>query len=70
MRALGYKIRRLHYPLENGLELPDAEAPLRSLFEDYEAPNYFAAKDEGVFSEAVARANAKRSAALRFLGRL
>jgi FkbM family methyltransferase len=70
LRALGYKIRRLHYTLENGLELPDAEAPLRSLFEDYEAPNYFAAKDEGVFGDVVARANAKRSPALRLLGLL
>ncbi len=70
LRALGYQIRRLHYTLENGLELPDAEAPLRSLFEDYEAPNYFAAKDEAVFSEAVARASTNRSPLLRFLGRL
>jgi FkbM family methyltransferase len=70
LRGLGYKIRRLHYTLEHGLELPDAEAPLRSLFETYEAPNYFAAKDEGLFSAVVARANAKRSPALRLLGRL
>jgi FkbM family methyltransferase len=70
LRALGYEIRRLHYTLENGLELPDAEAPLRSLFEDYEAPNYFAAKNESVFHDAVARANANRSPALRLLGRI
>jgi FkbM family methyltransferase len=70
LRALGYKIRRLHYTLESGLALPDADAPLRSLFEDYEAPNYFAAKDESVFDDAVAHANANRSPALRLLGRL
>ena len=32
LRALGYKIRRLHYTLEHGLELPDADARLESLF--------------------------------------
>ncbi len=70
LRALGYHIRRLHYTLENGLALPDAQAPLQSLFDDYEAPNYFAAKDEGVFTDVVARANANRSPALRRLGRI
>jgi len=70
LRAHGYQIRRLHYTLENGLELPDAESPLRSLFEEYEAPNYFAAKDESIFGDVVARANATRSPALRLLGRI
>lgn len=70
LRGLGYKIRRLHYTLESGLALPDADAPLRSLFDDYEAPNYFAAKDESVFDDAISRANANRSPALRLLGRV
>jgi FkbM family methyltransferase len=70
LRDLGYKIRRLHYTLENGLDLPDAEAPLESLFDGYEAANYFAAKDEALFDRVVARANTGRSSALRLLGRL
>ena len=57
LRALGYKIRRLHYTLEHGLELPNAEARLESLFAAYEAPNYFAAKDEAVFDQVLTRAN-------------
>jgi FkbM family methyltransferase len=70
LRSLGYKIRRLHYTLENGLELPDADAHLESLFATYEAPNYFAAKDEAVFDQVLARANSGRSPFLRLLGRL
>jgi FkbM family methyltransferase len=70
LHDLGYKIRRLHYTLENGLALPDAEAPLESLFDDYEAANYFAAKDEALFERVVERANTGRSSALRLLGRL
>jgi FkbM family methyltransferase len=70
LRALGYQIRRLHYTLEKGLDLPDAEAPLESLFDDYEAANYFAAKDEALFDQVVAGANAGRSPALRLLGRI
>ena len=70
LRALGYKIRRLHYTLEHGLELPDAEARLESLFAAYEAPNYFAAKDEAVFDQVLSRAHSGRSPLLRLLGRL
>ncbi len=70
LHALGYRIRRLHYTLEAGLELPDAEAHLESLFAAYEAPNYFAAKDEAVFEQVLTRANSGRSALLRMLGRL
>jgi FkbM family methyltransferase len=70
LRALGYKIRRLHYTLEHGLELPDADARLESLFAAYEAPNYFAAKDEAVFDQVLSRANSGRSPLLRMLGRL
>ena len=51
------------------LDLPDAEAPLESLFDDYEAANYFAAKDEALFERVVERANTGRSSALRLLGR-
>jgi FkbM family methyltransferase len=69
LRGLGYQIRRLHYQLATGLELPDADAPLRSLFDGYESPNYFAAKDPAVFAAVIARANAARSSSLRFLGR-
>jgi len=70
LRALGYKIRRLHYTLEHGLELPDADAHIESLFAAYEAPNYFAAKDEAVFDQVLTRANSGRSPLLRMLGRL
>ncbi|HTB58381.1 MAG TPA: FkbM family methyltransferase [Polyangia bacterium] len=70
LRPLGYQIRQLHYTLENGLELPDAEAHIESLFAAYEAPNYFAAKDESVFDQVLARANSDRSPLFRLLGRL
>jgi len=70
LRPLGYQIRQLHYTLENGLELPDAEAHIESLFASYEAPNYFAAKDEAVFDEVLNRANSGRSSLFRMLGRL
>ena len=70
LRPLGYQIRQLHYTLENGLELPDAEAHIESLFAAYEAPNYFAAKDEAVFDEVLTRANSGRSPLFRMLGRL
>jgi hypothetical protein len=70
LRALGYHIRRLHYTLERGLELPDADAPFHGIFDLYEAPNFFAAKDPSLFEEVVARANADRSPLLRFLGRI
>jgi FkbM family methyltransferase len=66
----GYRIRRLHYTLENGLELPDPEHPFDNIFADYEAPNYFAAKSESVFDEVLARANGARSPLFRILGRI
>jgi FkbM family methyltransferase len=68
--AFGYQIRRLHYTLENGLELPPAEANLESLFSDYEAPNYFASKDPAQFDQILSHANSRRSPLLRMLGRL
>jgi FkbM family methyltransferase len=68
--TLGYRIRRLHYTLENGLELPEAEAQIDNIFAAYEAPNYFAAKDESLFAGVLARANTGRSPLLRMLGRL
>jgi len=70
LRALGYRIRQLHYTLENGLELPDADAHIESLFAAYEAPNYFAAKDEATFDQVLRRANGGRPRLLRLLGRL
>jgi FkbM family methyltransferase len=70
LRALGYQIRRLHYTLETGLELPDAEAPFHGIFDLYEAPNYFAAKTTATFDEALQRANSTRSPLLRLLGRI
>ena len=70
LKRFDYKIRRIHYTLEGGLELPAVDAPSRSLFEAYEAPNYFAAKDDAVFEEVLARANGGRSPLLCMLGRL
>ena len=70
LRAFGYQVRSLNYTLRDGLELPGTEERRRSLFEDYEAPNYFAAKDSSIFTDILSRANAARSTALRFLGRL
>jgi FkbM family methyltransferase len=70
LRALGYHLRRLHYTLDRGLELPDVDVPFHGIFDQYEAPNYFAAKDPAVFDEVVARANTRRSPLLRFLGRI
>jgi len=67
---LGYQIRCIHYTLENGLELPPTDSPVRSLFENYEAPNYFAAKDPAVFDAALKRSNERRPRLLRLLGRI
>ena len=47
-----------------------AEAQVESLFAAYEAPNYFAAKDEAVFEQVLTRANSGRSPLFRMLGRL
>jgi hypothetical protein len=70
MRALGYVIKRHHYTLAGGLELHDPEAAFDDIFRDYEAPNYFAAKNDAVFEAALDAANAGRPAALRWLGRI
>jgi FkbM family methyltransferase len=70
LHDLGYHIRRIHYTLERGLELPDAAAPFRGIFDLYEAPNYFAAKDPKVFEDVVGRTSAKRSPLLRLIGRI
>jgi FkbM family methyltransferase len=68
--AFGYQIRRIQYTLQTGLELPRPDSPVRSIFEDYEAPNYLAAKDPAVFEAAVQRANERRPRLLRLLGRI
>jgi FkbM family methyltransferase len=70
LRAAGYHIRRLHYTLGEGLRLPDANEPFDDIFKDYEAPNYFAAKDEALFQTVIARANSARSPVMRLLGRI
>jgi FkbM family methyltransferase len=70
LTRFGYHVRRLHYTLEGGLELPRADEPVKSLFDGYESPNYFASKDPAVFDVVVAQANVKRSATLRWLGRI
>ena len=68
--AFGYHIKRHHYTLARGLELLDPDAEFDDIFADYEAPNYLAAKDAGVFQAAVDAANAARPAVLRVLGRI
>lgn len=70
LHALGYHIRRLDYSLADGLLLRQPEVPFHGLFDDYEAPNYFAAKDESVFDEALRRAQLKRRTLWRVLGRI
>lgn len=67
---LGYGIRRLHYTLRGGLELIELGRPFDGIFDAYEPPNFFAAKDAALFDRVVARANARHSAARRLLGRL
>jgi FkbM family methyltransferase len=68
--AFGYRIKRHTYTLARGLELLEPDAAFENIFGDYEAPNYFAAKDPAVFQRAIATANATRPAALRLLGRI
>jgi FkbM family methyltransferase len=70
LRGLGYHVRRLHYTLRDGLELPEAEDPSDSLFAEYESPNYFAVKDVGRFDSLIAEVNASRSPIFGHLGRL
>jgi len=66
---LGYSMRRIHYTITSGLELIEPGAPFHGIFDAYEPPNYFAAKDPALFGQIVERANARHSAALRMLGR-
>lgn len=68
--ALGYRVKRHHYTLAHGLQLLDPEEEFEDIFGGYEAPNYFAAKDDGVFKAAIDAANATRPAVLRLLGRI
>lgn len=70
LRAFGYRIKRHHYTLDGGLELLEPDAEFDDIFRAYEAPNYFAAKDEGAFEAALRAANAGRSPMLRLLGRI
>jgi len=70
LRGSGYHIRRIHYRLETGLELTEPGASFDDLFAAYEAPNYFAAKDDSLFDRVLARANANRPLQLRMLGRV
>jgi FkbM family methyltransferase len=70
LRALGYRIKRHHYTLSRGLELLDPDAAFDDIFSDYEAPNYFAAKDEATFQAAIDSSNAIRPGLFRLLGRL
>jgi FkbM family methyltransferase len=65
---LGYQVRRLHYTLRNGLELPRSDEPIDNIFAAYEPPNYFAVKDPSRLDEIVRLANARRSQALHWLG--
>ena len=70
LRPHDYLIRRLNYTLAGGLELIEAGTAFDGIFDDYEPPNYFAAKDSAVFSQVIAQAKARQSAVLRVLGRL
>jgi len=70
LHAFGYRIKRHHYTLARGLELDDPDAAFDDIFRDYEAPNYFAAKDDRVFQAALEAANSARSPGLRLLGRI
>lgn len=69
VRSFGYQVRRIDYTLKEGLLLLPPDSETRSLFADYEAPNYFAAKDPAIFDEAVARARTLRPPLARLLGR-
>ena len=53
-----------------GLQLVDSGASYHSIFDDYEPPNYFAAKQATLFSDIIAQANTRPSGLLRMLGRL
>lgn len=70
VRSLGYQIRRIDYTLHGGLRLLPPEAPERSVFADYEAPNYFAVKHAKVFDQVIERANSRRRDFWQLLGRL
>jgi hypothetical protein len=60
----------IHYTLDRGLELLEPDAEFDDIFGAYEAPNYFAAKDEGTFEAALRVANAGQSPIVRLLGRI
>jgi FkbM family methyltransferase len=66
----GYSIRRVHYTMAGGLQLLALGAPFHGIFDDYEPPSYFAAKNMAAFDQIVAQANTRQPAALRMLGRL
>ncbi len=70
VQSLGYHVRRIQYTLDQGLQLVETAEPDQGLFSAYEAPNYFASKDPGVFGQLLERANANRSPLLRLLGRV
>src|SRR5678815_821956 len=61
LRPFGYHIKRHHYTLDRGLELLDPEIEFDDIFRDYEAPNYFAVKNEATFEAVLRAANAGRS---------
>ena len=70
LRPHRYAIRRLHYTLARGLELVEPGPSFHGIFDDYEPPNYFATRDEGLLDRLIQRVRARSSAALRVLGRL
>jgi len=69
LAAFGYRVKRHYYTLAGGLELLDPDTRFDDIFREYEAPNYFAAKNDD-FEAGIAAANAGRPAALRLLGRI
>jgi FkbM family methyltransferase len=69
LEALGYHVRRIHYTLSEGLELRDPRSTQPGLFDAYESPNFFGAKDPAVFDLVLTQVNTRRSSALRLLGR-
>jgi FkbM family methyltransferase len=70
LRSYGYAIRRLDYTLAGGLGLVEPSVSFQSIFDDYEPPNYFAAKDAAIFRQVIGQGSAHRSTARRLLGRL
>jgi FkbM family methyltransferase len=70
LEDLGYRVKRLHYTLGEGLDLRDPRSPEAGLFDAYESPNYFASKEERTFRDVMSHVNVKRPAGFRMLGRL